>query len=48
MSFGPALRNKAEAILAARKDKPEFVDYEFKDYKGKTDFPVQSHTTPLD
>jgi len=35
-SFGPELRNATEAILAERKDKPEFVDYEFVDYKGTT------------
>ncbi|EJC97916.1 dienelactone hydrolase endo-1,3,1,4-beta-D-glucanase [Fomitiporia mediterranea MF3/22] len=34
MAFGPKLRNEAEAIFAARKDKPEFIDYEFHDYKG--------------
>lgn len=34
MSFGPKLRNEAEAIFAARKDKPDYVDYEFKDYAG--------------
>ncbi|KIP01134.1 hypothetical protein PHLGIDRAFT_48481, partial [Phlebiopsis gigantea 11061_1 CR5-6] len=28
------LRDQAEAILAARKDKREFVDYVFVDYKG--------------
>lgn len=40
MSFGPKLRNEAEAAFAERKDKPEFVDYEFKDYKGGTVFPI--------
>jgi len=34
MSFGPKIRNDAEAAFAARKDKPDFVDYEFVDYKG--------------
>ena len=33
-SFGPKLRNEAEAVFAARKDKPEFIEYEFKDWKG--------------
>jgi hypothetical protein len=32
--FGPAIRNKAEALLAAREGKNNFVDYEFVDYKG--------------
>ena len=34
-SFNPALRNEAEAVFAARKDQPGFVDYEFVDYKGE-------------
>lgn len=34
MSFKKPLRDEAEAAFAARKDKPDFVDYEFKDYKG--------------
>ncbi|KIK44354.1 hypothetical protein CY34DRAFT_23111 [Suillus luteus UH-Slu-Lm8-n1] len=34
MCFGPAIRNKAEALLAAREGKDKFVDYEFVDYKG--------------
>lgn len=33
-TFTPSLRQEAEAIFAARKDKPEYIDYEFKDYKG--------------
>lgn len=33
--FGPKIRNEAEAIFAARKGKPDFVEYEFNDYKGK-------------
>jgi carboxymethylenebutenolidase len=33
-SFKPALRNQAEEIFVARKDKPDFIDYEFKDWKG--------------
>ena len=33
--FGPKLRAEAEAAFAAKKDKPEFVEYEFRDYKGK-------------
>lgn len=35
MAFKKPLRDEAEAIFAARKEKPEFVEYEFKDYKGK-------------
>jgi hypothetical protein len=34
MCFGLAIRNKAEALLAAREGKDSFVDYEFVDYKG--------------
>ncbi|KAF9236488.1 dienelactone hydrolase endo-1-3,1,4-beta-D-glucanase [Melanogaster broomeanus] len=34
MSFKPAIRLKAEAIFAERKDKETFVPYEFVDYKG--------------
>ncbi|KAH8114346.1 dienelactone hydrolase endo-1,3,1,4-beta-D-glucanase [Phellopilus nigrolimitatus] len=34
MGFGPQLRVDAEAIFASRKDKPDFIDYEFCDYKG--------------
>ncbi|KAL4251880.1 AB hydrolase superfamily protein [Abortiporus biennis] len=34
MSFKTPQRNNAEAIFAARKDKPDYIDYEFKDYKG--------------
>ncbi|KAI5119205.1 hypothetical protein M0805_004460 [Coniferiporia weirii] len=33
-SFGPELRAEAEAIFAARKDKPDFLAYEFHEYKG--------------
>jgi hypothetical protein len=32
--FKPAARREAEAAYAARKDKPDFVDYEFIDWKG--------------
>ncbi|THH08892.1 hypothetical protein EW145_g2391 [Phellinidium pouzarii] len=32
-SFDP-LRAEAEAIFAARKEKSDFIDYEFRDYKG--------------
>ncbi|KAI9462234.1 dienelactone hydrolase endo-1-3,1,4-beta-D-glucanase [Boletus coccyginus] len=32
--FSKAMRLKAEAIFAARKDKADFVPYEFVDYKG--------------
>ena len=34
MTFGPNVRANTEAIFAARKDKSDFVDYEFHDYKG--------------
>lgn len=34
MSFTPKLRQDAEDIFSSRKDKPDFVEYEFKDYKG--------------
>lgn len=34
-SFKKSLRDEAEAIFAARKEKPDFVEYEFKDYKGE-------------
>ncbi|KAJ8593660.1 dienelactone hydrolase endo-1,3,1,4-beta-D-glucanase [Rhizopogon salebrosus TDB-379] len=34
MTFGPAIRNKAEAMLEARNGKENLVDYEFVDYKG--------------
>lgn len=37
MSFGPQPRQRAEEIFAARKEKENFVDYEFKDYKGQSD-----------
>jgi len=33
-SFGPALRNEAEAVFAERKGKDNFLEYEFVDYKG--------------
>ncbi|TFK52532.1 dienelactone hydrolase endo-1,3,1,4-beta-D-glucanase [Heliocybe sulcata] len=32
--FKAQMRQEAEAILAGRKGKPEFTEYEFKDYKG--------------
>ena len=34
MTFDKKIRNDAEAVFAARKDKPDFVEYEFKDYPG--------------
>ncbi|THH31165.1 hypothetical protein EUX98_g3022 [Antrodiella citrinella] len=34
MSFKKSIRDQAEAVFDARKDKPDFVDYEFKDYPG--------------
>ncbi|TDL22123.1 dienelactone hydrolase endo-1-3,1,4-beta-D-glucanase [Rickenella mellea] len=33
-TFGTMLRNEAEALFAARKDKRDYVDYEFREYKG--------------
>lgn len=39
MGFKKPLRDEAEATFAARKDKPDYVDYEFKDYKGKS-YPI--------
>jgi carboxymethylenebutenolidase len=41
MAFKKPLRDEAEAVFAARKDKPEYVEYEFKDYKGTV--PAISH-----
>lgn len=38
MSFTPSMRQEAEAIFAARKDKPKFIDYEFKDYGGSRSY----------
>jgi carboxymethylenebutenolidase len=32
--FPDKLRDQSEAALAGRKDKPNFVEYEFKVYKG--------------
>ncbi|KAJ7073540.1 dienelactone hydrolase endo-1,3,1,4-beta-D-glucanase [Mycena belliarum] len=34
--FKPAKRLEAEAVFAARKDTPSFIDYECRDYKGTT------------
>lgn len=39
MSFKKEIRDKAEAIFAARKGKDDYVEYEFKDYKGTGCFP---------
>jgi hypothetical protein len=33
-SFTTESQNKAEAVFASRKDQPDFLDYEFKVYKG--------------
>ena len=33
-AFKKPLRDEAEASFAARRGKPEFVEYEFRDYKG--------------
>ena len=35
MTFSDALRGKAEKVFADRKDKPGFVDYEFKVHPGQ-------------
>lgn len=43
MAFSVALRNEAEAVFAARKDKPDYTDYEFKDYKGTFLFTSEFH-----
>ncbi|KAJ3910588.1 dienelactone hydrolase endo-1,3,1,4-beta-D-glucanase [Lentinula edodes] len=34
MGFKPEIRRKAEELLASRQGKDNFVEYEFKDYKG--------------
>ncbi|KAF7979691.1 hypothetical protein HWV62_41705 [Athelia sp. TMB] len=34
MSFGPALRQEAEALFRAREGRADFVEYEFVDYRG--------------
>ncbi len=34
MFFSDSLRAQSEAELAGRKDKPNFVEYEFKEYEG--------------
>ncbi|KAI0345740.1 dienelactone hydrolase endo-1-3,1,4-beta-D-glucanase [Trametopsis cervina] len=34
MSFKKPLRDEAEAVFAARKEKSDYVEYEFNDYKG--------------
>ena len=41
MSFGPDLRNKAEAVFAERKGKDNFIEYEFVDYKGSSRRPLR-------
>lgn len=38
MSFKKPIRDEAEAIFAARKDTPGYIEYEFKDYKGTPDY----------
>jgi hypothetical protein len=35
MFFSDSLRNKVEAAFAGRKGREDFVDYEFKEYKGQ-------------
>ncbi|KAK7682081.1 hypothetical protein QCA50_014667 [Cerrena zonata] len=34
MTFSDSLREQAEKVFAARKDKPGYIDYEFKVYAG--------------
>jgi carboxymethylenebutenolidase len=43
MSFIPPLRKQAEEAFSARKDKENFVEYEFKDYKGQRNLFTQGH-----
>lgn len=33
-TFPPDMKNEAEAVFASRKGKPDFVEYEFKQYMG--------------
>ena len=33
-TFPPDMKNEAEAVFTARKGKPDFVEYEFKQYMG--------------
>lgn len=40
-SFGPPKQLAAEAILAARKDRPDAVEYEFVQYKGEKIYDVE-------
>jgi carboxymethylenebutenolidase len=35
MAFVPQLRKQAEEAFSVRKGKENFVEYEFKDYKGQ-------------
>jgi hypothetical protein len=35
MAFIPQIREQAEVIFSARQGKEDFVEYEFKDYKGQ-------------
>lgn len=46
MSFKPEMRDMAEEIFASRKNKPDFVEYEFKQYKGTYAF-VYMHLPSL-
>lgn len=41
MSFTPKLRAESEAVLAARSEKSDRIDYEFRDYKGS--LPIMVH-----
>lgn len=36
MTFSDSLREQAEKVFAARKDKPDFIDYEFKVHAGQS------------
>ena len=40
-TFPPDMKNEAEAVFTARKDKPDFIEYEFKQYTG-TNFIYES------
>lgn len=47
ISFKKPIRDQAEAIFAARKDTPGYIDYEFKDYKGMAGH-IPSIQAPID
>lgn len=45
MSFSAKYRQECEAELEGRRGKDNFVDYEFKDYKGKLPIPPWLHNS---